>query len=262
MAAHGLRPPAGRAHLGLLLDEQPGVDGRHAGGGGRRRDQHLLSEEPDGHAAFDRRRHRRGVGDRGPLARRAQVGQVDRHPRHDRAPAHAGHLPGARRRLPHQPRQAGRHRDPVVGQAQRHRLSGGDRAAAVPLRGVRALQRRRRRDEERPARRAGHDPALRPGGLLRHGLADPGRAARHPRQQAHERDRLRRHLLRGRRRAARRPAHGAQLPHRRARRAHRDQRRRRLAAGRRARAGGGRPRRRRAAVARQVLQAHRHAGRS
>ena len=207
VAAHGLRPPRRLTDLGLLLDEQPGVDGRLARRRHRRDHQHVLPQGPDGHRGLDRRRHPRGVGDRRALAHRAEVGQVDGHHRHHRALPRARHLPRPGRRLPGDQGQAGGHRDHLVDEADHHRLPRRHRPAAVPLRRLRALHRRRRGDEERAARRAQDDHPLRDHRGAGHRLDDPRRAARHARRRTEQRRRLRRRLPQGREHPPRRRQH-------------------------------------------------------
>ena len=66
-------------------------------------------KDPMGTRGLHRRRHPRGVGHRRALADRAEVGQVDGHPRHDRPVPRARHLPGPGRRVPGDQGQARGH---------------------------------------------------------------------------------------------------------------------------------------------------------
>ena len=83
------------------------------------------------------------------IERRRQVGRSYRRGRPAPDP---GHLPGAGRRVPGEERQAGGHRHRRRPQAQHRGLPCRHRPVAVPVRRLRTLERRGRRDEQSPRR--------------------------------------------------------------------------------------------------------------
>ncbi len=258
MAAPRLRAARGRVHGDLLLDEQPRLGGQYRGRGGRRGGQQPdPPQQSAGDLGIHRRRARRRLGVHRPLVDRAQMGQVGRSHRHRRAAAHAGDLPGARGRVPGEGRQAGRDGHPGRPQADGGGLSRRHRPAAIPVRGLRAVERRRRGDERPAEGRPKDDHPLRPHRLAGHRLDDPRRSPRDARRRTLQGRRVHRRLRRGLGRAGRRE-HGVQLPGRRTRHPHGDQHRYGVATGHRPRAGGRGARRRRAALDGPLLEG-RHA---